>query len=179
MTEWTRGNTHRAAQFERAILAARCGSAPTTRCWRREAGSREIYGAERDQRAPSPPLRDQYRLQDAAGGGRAALFRHVARRHVAGNRRNPRSPWFIGVQFHPELKSKPFAPHPLFTSFIRAALRPVAPGLGDRRCPPPDTPIQSRRPRASGRPGRLVAAPGSLGSHFRGNVEYRGIRRYR
>jgi len=31
-------------------------------------------------------------------------------------------PWFIGVQFHPELKSKPFEPHPLFTSFIRAAV---------------------------------------------------------
>ncbi len=34
----------------------------------------------------------------------------------------PNHPWFIGVQFHPELKSKPFHPHPLFTSFIRAAL---------------------------------------------------------
>ncbi len=31
-------------------------------------------------------------------------------------------PWFIGVQFHPELKSKPFEPHPLFTSFIKAAV---------------------------------------------------------
>ena len=31
-------------------------------------------------------------------------------------------PWFIGVQFHPELKSKPFDPHPLFKSFIRAAV---------------------------------------------------------
>ena len=31
-------------------------------------------------------------------------------------------PWFIGVQFHPELKSKPFDPHPLFTSFISAAV---------------------------------------------------------
>ena len=31
-------------------------------------------------------------------------------------------PWFIGVQFHPELKSKPFDPHPLFASFIKAAL---------------------------------------------------------
>ncbi len=30
-------------------------------------------------------------------------------------------PWFIGVQFHPELKSKPFDPHPLFRDFIRAA----------------------------------------------------------
>ncbi len=30
-------------------------------------------------------------------------------------------PWFLGCQFHPELKSKPLAPHPLFASFIRAA----------------------------------------------------------
>ncbi|MDH5749048.1 MAG: CTP synthase, partial [Rhodospirillales bacterium] len=34
----------------------------------------------------------------------------------------PDHPWFVGVQFHPELKSKPFAPHPLFTSFIEAAV---------------------------------------------------------
>ncbi len=33
----------------------------------------------------------------------------------------PDHPWFIGVQYHPELKSRPFAPHPLFTSFIGAA----------------------------------------------------------
>ncbi len=32
-------------------------------------------------------------------------------------------PWFIGVQFHPELKSKPFEPHPLFASFIGAAVK--------------------------------------------------------
>jgi CTP synthase len=31
-------------------------------------------------------------------------------------------PWFVGVQFHPELKSRPFAPHPLFVSFIAAAV---------------------------------------------------------
>ena len=30
-------------------------------------------------------------------------------------------PWFIGVQFHPEFKSRPLAPHPLFSSFIKAA----------------------------------------------------------
>ena len=33
----------------------------------------------------------------------------------------PDHPWFVGVQFHPELKSKPFDPHPLFASFIAAA----------------------------------------------------------
>ncbi len=34
----------------------------------------------------------------------------------------PEHPWFIGVQFHPELKSKPFAPHPLFVAFVKAAI---------------------------------------------------------
>ena len=35
----------------------------------------------------------------------------------------PGHPWFVGVQYHPELKSKPFAPHPLFADFIAAAVR--------------------------------------------------------
>lgn len=34
----------------------------------------------------------------------------------------PNHPWFIAVQFHPELKSKPFAPHPLFVDFVRASI---------------------------------------------------------
>ena len=34
----------------------------------------------------------------------------------------PAHPWFVGVQFHPELKSRPFEPHPLFTSFVKAAV---------------------------------------------------------
>ena len=34
----------------------------------------------------------------------------------------PHHPWYIGVQYHPELKSKPFEPHPLFASFVGAAL---------------------------------------------------------
>jgi CTP synthase len=34
----------------------------------------------------------------------------------------PNHPWFIGVQYHPELKSRPFDPHPLFVSFIAAAV---------------------------------------------------------
>jgi CTP synthase len=34
----------------------------------------------------------------------------------------PDHPWFIGVQYHPELKSRPFAPHPLFKGFIAAAM---------------------------------------------------------
>ena len=34
----------------------------------------------------------------------------------------PDHPWFLGCQFHPEYKSKPFDPHPLFVSYIRAAV---------------------------------------------------------
>jgi CTP synthase len=35
----------------------------------------------------------------------------------------PGHPWFLGCQFHPEFKSKPLQPHPLFASFIAAAVR--------------------------------------------------------
>jgi CTP synthase len=42
----------------------------------------------------------------------------------------PSHPYFVGCQFHPEFKSRPQAPHPLFQSFIAAALRAR---LGDRR----------------------------------------------
>jgi CTP synthase len=34
----------------------------------------------------------------------------------------PNHPWFLGCQFHPEFKSKPFDPHPLFAAFIGASL---------------------------------------------------------
>ena len=34
----------------------------------------------------------------------------------------PAHPWFLGVQFHPEFKSRPDRPHPLFCGFVRAAL---------------------------------------------------------
>ena len=35
----------------------------------------------------------------------------------------PNHPWFLGCQFHPEFKSKPLAPHPLFAAFVGAAVR--------------------------------------------------------
>jgi len=39
----------------------------------------------------------------------------------------PDHTWFVGVQFHPELKSKPFDPHPLFAGFIAAAVKQLTP----------------------------------------------------
>jgi len=35
----------------------------------------------------------------------------------------PNHPWFVACQFHPEFKSKPLAPHPLFAAFVGAAMR--------------------------------------------------------
>ena len=48
----------------------------------------------------------------------------------------PDHPWFLGCQFHPEFKSKPLEPHPLFTAFIGAALR----HRESRQSTPPDAP---------------------------------------
>ena len=42
--------------------------------------------------------------------------------HLAEVLEIPTHPWFIGVQFHPEFKSKPTAPHPLFVSFVKACI---------------------------------------------------------
>ena len=41
----------------------------------------------------------------------------------------PEHPWFVGVQFHPELKSRPLAPHPLFAAFVKAAIEQSRPGV--------------------------------------------------
>jgi CTP synthase len=42
-------------------------------------------------------------------------------------------PWYIGCQFHPELQSRPTRPHPLFASFIGAAVQAKAPTRGGRK----------------------------------------------
>ena len=49
----------------------------------------------------------------------------------------PDHPWYVGCQFHPELKSRPTRPHPLFASFVRAGLdqrrrREAAPDRAER-----------------------------------------------
>ena len=49
------------------------------------------------------------------------IFRGLSPDNKLRNSRIRGSPWFIGVQFHPEFKSRPLAPHPLFSSFIKAA----------------------------------------------------------
>lgn len=62
----------------------------------------------------------------------------------------PDHPWFLGVQFHPEFKSKPMAPHPLFTQFVRASLDHAS--KGTKKATP------KKEKTKKGREGRLAHA---------------------
>ncbi|MBF0353960.1 MAG: CTP synthase [Alphaproteobacteria bacterium] len=121
MTEWMRGNqleirrqggdlggTMRLGAFE-------CRLKPGTRV-------RDIYGAdvihERHRHRFEVNLNYKAELEKAglvfSGMSPDGLLPEIVE--------IPDHPWFVGVQFHPELKSRPFEPHPLFTSFIAAAV---------------------------------------------------------
>ena len=122
MTEWLKGNEleKRAADGDLGGTM-RLGAYPA-RAAARQQGRRDLR-RDRDLRAPPPPLRGQHRLQGPARAARHALL--PACRRTACCRRSIEyadHPWFIGVQFHPELKSRPFEPHPLFSSFVEAAV---------------------------------------------------------
>jgi CTP synthase len=70
----------------------------------------------------------------------------------------PDHPWFLAVQFHPELKSRPHEPHPLFVDFVRAALERRRVRLGDDRFDPAQetretTPSARDEEHAAGAPG--------------------------
>ena len=116
------GQRARDAARQAAISAARCGWGAYTAGLHARLAVAEIYRRRRNFRTPSPPLRGQHRLQ-----GRLAehgmVFSGMSPDGLCRRSWKFRHhPWFIGVQFHPELKSRPFAPHPLFASFIAAAV---------------------------------------------------------
>jgi CTP synthase len=121
MTDWMRGNelemrraggdlggTMRLGAFEAAL----------------EPGSKvaEIYGStrisERHRHRYEVNTRYKERLENAglrfSGMSPDGLLPEIIEL--------PNHRWFIGVQYHPELKSRPFEPHPLFASFIAAAV---------------------------------------------------------
>ncbi|MGH7187133.1 MAG: glutamine amidotransferase-related protein, partial [Pseudomonadota bacterium] len=121
MTEWTRGNT-----VERRNEESDLGGTMRLGAYecRLQAGSQvqAIYGkdwiSERHRHRYEVNINYKDRLE-AAG----MLFSGMSPDGVLPEIvEMPGHPWFIGVQFHPELKSKPFDPHPLFTSFIGAAI---------------------------------------------------------
>jgi CTP synthase len=121
MTEWMRGN-----QLERRRAGGDLGG--TMRLGAYEAvltpGSRvaEIYGATRisERHHHRYEVNSNFvgKLEDAglrfSGMSPDGELPEIVEL--------PDHPWFVGVQYHPELKSKPFEPHPLFTAFIGAAL---------------------------------------------------------
>jgi len=122
LTEWARGN-------EVVMRSAADDLGGTMRlgayeCHLKEGSKvRAIYGGvpcihERHRHRYEVNVNMRERLEEAglafAGMSPDGMLPEIV--ELAGH------PWFIGVQFHPELKSKPFAPHPLFRSFVRAAL---------------------------------------------------------
>jgi CTP synthase len=122
LTEWMHGNTmeQRDADDEKGGTM-RLGSFPC----RLEPGSRiaEIYEGEREinerhRHRYEVNINYRQRLEDA-GLHFSGLSPDKRLPEIVELRDHP---WYIGVQFHPELKSRPFAPHPLFTSFVKAAV---------------------------------------------------------
>ncbi|MGJ3264137.1 MAG: CTP synthase [Salinarimonas sp.] len=121
MTEWMRGN-----ELERRAAAGDLGGTMRLGAYAAtlSEGCRvsEIYGAteisERHRHRYEVNMAYRERLEEAGlkvcGVSPDGLLPEIVERAD--------HPWFVGVQFHPELKSRPFEPHPLFRSFIEAAL---------------------------------------------------------
>ncbi|MEL7544127.1 MAG: CTP synthase, partial [Pseudomonadota bacterium] len=122
MTEWMKGN-----ELEQRQSAGDLGGTMRLGAYdaKLKSGSRvaEIYGGEtiserhRHRYEVNMNFRDQIEAAGMVISGTSpdGLLPEIAEL--------PDHPWFIGVQYHPELKSRPFEPHPLFASFIEAAVR--------------------------------------------------------
>jgi len=121
LTEWMRGN-----QVERRNATDDLGGSMRLGAYQAALapGSRvaEIYGAteiserHRHRYEVNPAYRERL---EAAGMRFSGMSPDGSLPEII---EIPDHPWFIGVQYHPELKSKPFEPHPLFTSFVKAAM---------------------------------------------------------
>jgi len=120
MTEWVRGNAK-----EQRSAGSELGG--TMRCGAYDAvltqGSRvaEIYGGQAisERHRHRYEVNITYRERIEATGLKFTGLSPDGRLPEICERAD--HPWFVGVQFHPELKSRPFEPHPLFASFVEAA----------------------------------------------------------
>ncbi len=123
LTEWARGN-----EIERRAAGGDLGGTMRLGAYPAELAEgslvREIYGGlsrihERHRHRYEVNVRYRERLEEAglrfSGLSPDGVLPEIVER--------PDHPWFIGVQFHPELKSRPLAPHPLFRGFIAAAVK--------------------------------------------------------
>ncbi len=121
LTEWVKGDELEQRSVEGNLGGTmRLGAYPA----KLKTGSRvaEIYGAELIEERH----RHRYEINVAYRAEIEAAGLHFSGMSPDGELPEivelDDHPWFIGVQFHPELKSRPMAPHPLFKSFIAAAL---------------------------------------------------------
>ena len=120
MTEWLRGDQLEKRQKDGNLGGTmRLGAYPC----HLQKGSKvhEIYGADEIQERHRHRYEVNLNYKDAydkAGLVFAGLSPDGVLPEIVERKDHP---WFIGVQFHPELRSKPFDPHPLFKSFIEAA----------------------------------------------------------
>jgi CTP synthase len=121
MTEWTRGNQKETRSADSDLGGTmRLGAYPAVLT----PGSRvaEVYGTTEI----SERHRHRYEVNVDYARQLARYGMEVSGWSPDGSLPEimeiPDHPWFIGVQFHPELKSRPLQPHPLFTSFIAAAV---------------------------------------------------------
>ncbi|MFN3464130.1 MAG: CTP synthase [Terricaulis sp.] len=121
MTEWLKGN-----ELEKRSAAGDLGGTMRLGAYKAalEPGSKvaEIYGeteiSERHRHRYEVNTKYRDKLEEAglifSGMSPDGVLPEIVERRD--------HPWFIGVQYHPELKSRPFEPHPLFASFIAAAV---------------------------------------------------------
>ena len=121
MTEWTQGNTkQKRSRAEDLGGTMRLGAFPAH--LKKGSKTAEIYGkteiSERHRHRFEVNINYKEKLEEAgfvmSGLSPDGELPEICERND--------HPWFIGVQYHPELKSKPFEPHPLFISFIKAAI---------------------------------------------------------
>ena len=83
----------------------------------------EVYGANRASERHRHRYEVNINYRDAIEEKAGLVFAGLSPDGVLPETvERPDHPWFIGVQYHPELKSRPFKPHPLFASFIGAAV---------------------------------------------------------
>ncbi|MDD5585534.1 MAG: CTP synthase [Alphaproteobacteria bacterium] len=121
MTEWMKGDQIEKRRKDGNLGGTmRLGAYPAVLA--KGSKVREIYGADKisERHRHRYEVNANYRPQlEKAGLVFCGMSPDNALPEIVERKDHP---WFIGVQFHPELKSKPFAPHPLFRSFIEAAV---------------------------------------------------------
>ncbi|HEV2365371.1 MAG TPA: CTP synthase [Caulobacteraceae bacterium] len=121
MTEWTRDNV-RETRREGDNLGGTMRLGAYEAILARDSRIAEIYGAQTISERHRHRYEVNPKYREALEGSGLRISGMSPDGLLPETVERDDHPWFIGVQFHPELKSRPFAPHPLYASFIAAAV---------------------------------------------------------